>query len=97
MLGPALRGKHAIWEQTFACGMSRFSTIAVESLIRPGAHSHRWTTRKFWSQPLAEVERMLTPQSRAKHGTRNSRDSFNGQEIPYANNPCHPTALTLFE
>ena len=38
MLGPALRDKHAACEPTCVDGMSKFSTTAVESEIRPSAH-----------------------------------------------------------
>jgi hypothetical protein len=41
MLGPALRDKHAVWEPTFAEGMSKLSTTAAELLFRRGARSRR--------------------------------------------------------
>jgi hypothetical protein len=70
MLGPALRDKHAASGPTFAGEVSRGLETDVESKIRCGAHGRRLFSRELWSYPSAEVEHMLVPQSRAKHGTR---------------------------
>jgi hypothetical protein len=70
MLGPQCRAKHAACEPTFAEGISRVSTTAVESEVQPGAGSRRCIFRELWFHQSADIERMLVPQSRAKHGTQ---------------------------
>jgi hypothetical protein len=89
MLGPALRDKHAPWGPTSTDGPSRFSTTALEAEIQTVASSRRWFSHELWSHPLAEVERILVPQSRAKHRTRNSRAPVTGRSIPSVNNCGH--------
>jgi hypothetical protein len=82
MLGPALRDKHASWGPTFAGGVSKRSTTAVEQKIRRRGYTYCWFSQELWSHPSTEVEHMLVPQSRAKHGTRKLSRRHRGGRLP---------------